>query len=509
MNQFGFPILSLIVFLPLAGALALLVIGKERRVALRACSLIVALADLGLTIALLATYRLGQAGMQFVEQMDWIPSLGINYHLGVDGISLFMLPLTALLVVVAIIASWKGVGSDEAARQGVQGYFFWLLLLETGVLGVFSALDLVLFYIFWEAMLVPAYFLIGRWGGARRRYATTKFFIYTMAGSALMLVGILALGYFSYYLRGTLTFDWPALREMTLNWAAPLWLFIVFALAFAVKTPVFPFHTWLPDAYSEAPAPVTILLAGVLSKMGIYGFLRFCLPLFPQGSRAMAPLMAILALVGILYASFAALGQKDLKKVIAYSSVAHLSLVVLAVFVASAQTLAGAVIQMVSHGIYVSALFLIAGALEARRGSRQIDDFGGVWKAAPLLGVCFLIAIFGAVGLPGLNGFVGEFTMLAGVFQFNVWYAAIAALGMVLGAWYMLWTFQRVMQGQVTEARERQVKDLAGAELAALVPLLLLIFVIGIAPNLILTPTSNSVAALAQQTIKVWLALVP
>jgi len=506
--QLGFRILSLIIFLPLAGALVLLLFNKRQPGAMRAWSLGVALVDLALTLVLPATFRAG-AEMQFVEQANWIPSLGIGYHLGVDGISLFMLPLTALLVVIAVIASWKGVGSTESSRASVKSYFFWLLMLETGVLGVFSALDLVLFYIFWEAMLVPAYFLIGKWGGARRAYATTKFFIYTMAGSALMLVGILVLGYFNYLNQGVFSFDWVVLRQAATSWVAPAWLFLVFALAFAVKVPIFPFHTWMPDAYGESPTPVTILLAGVLSKMGAYGFLRICLPLFPLNVQAFAPLMVILALIGIVYASFAALGQKDVKLVIAYSSMAHLSLIVLGIFVTSVQTLAGVVMQMVSHGIYVAALFLIVGVLEARRDSRQIAAFGGLWKAMPLLGVCFLIAMFGALGLPGLNGFVGEFNILAGVFQANPWYAAVGALGLILGAWYMLWTFQRVMQGPVTDERNAAVADIRGHELWALIPLLILIFVLGILPNLILTPTSGSVSALAAHLpAKVWLALV-
>jgi NADH-quinone oxidoreductase subunit M len=297
------------------------------------------------------------------------------------------------------------------------------------------------------------------------------------------------------------SFDWKTLQGLNLAWPAPLWLFAMFGLAFAVKTPLFPFHTWLPDAYGESPTPVTILLAGVLSKMGVYGFLRICLPLFPDAVEVVAPWVAILALIGIVYASLAALSQKDVKLVIAYSSVAHLSLVVLGLFVASEQTLAGAVIQMISHGIYVAALFLIVGMLEARRGSRMIADFGGLWTPAPLLGVCLLIAMLGAIGLPGLNGFVGEFTILAGVFQINPWYAAVATLGVVLGAWYMLWTFQRVMHGKVTDPRNENTPDVQGNELLALAPLLILVFVIGILPNLILGPASESVAALAEKVV--------
>ncbi|MGC8825807.1 MAG: complex I subunit 4 family protein [Anaerolineae bacterium] len=505
MNSTGFPLLSLIVFLPLAGAALVLVWDKRAHAGIRAVALAVTLIVLALTLAAVALFRPAEAGMQLAEQAPWIPSLGISYRLGVDGFSLFLLPLTALLFVIAVLASWKPVGSDEAGRSAVQSYFFWLLLLETGVLGVFLALDLVLFYVFWEAMLIPMYFLIGRWGGERWAYATMKFFIYTMAGSALMLVAILAMGYFAYQNTGAWTFDWQSLRRLNLPWPAPLWLFAMFGLAFAVKVPVFPFHTWLPDAYVEAPTPVTVLLAGVLSKMGVYGFVRFGLQLFPEGLRTTGPWLAVLAIIGILYASLSALMQKDVKRVIAYSSVAHLSLVVLGVVVANAQTLAGVVMQMISHGIYVAALFLIVGMLEERRGTRLIAEFGGLWKPAPLLGVCFLIAMLGAVGLPGLNGFVGEFLILVGVFQEVRVYAVLAALGMILGAWYMLWTFQRIMQGPV-EARNAGVPDMRGMDLLVVVPLLVLIIVLGVFPNLILVPAGAAVTSLAGQVISVaWL----
>jgi len=509
MNQLGFPILSLLIFLPLAGAIVALLIGRSRHAALRWWGLAVTLIDLILSIVMLASYRTGEGGMQLADTFAWIPSLGIRYHVAVDGISLYLVPLTALLFVLAVVLSWRPVGSTPEAQGDVRGYFFWLLMLEAGVLGVFLALDMVLFFVFWEAMLVPAYFLIGRWGGSRRAYATTKFIIYTMAGSAVLLVGILAFGFFSYFANGTLTFDWADLRGLALPWPAPLWLFLMFALAFAVKVPIFPFHTWQPDAYAESPTPVTILLAGLLSKMGVYGFLRFCLPFFPGVLKDATPWIGALAVAGIIYCSLAALGQRDLKRIIAYSSLAHLSLVVLGVFVMNEQSLAGAVIQMASHGIYVAALFIVVGVLEERRGSRMVPDFGGVWKPAPVLGVCFLIATFGAIGLPGLNGFVGEFSILVGVFQSSPWLAGLSALTMVLGAWYMLWTFQRVMQGKTTDARNEAILDVRGRELVALVPLLLLIFLIGILPNLVLTPALSTVAGLAARAPSIWVPLVP
>lgn len=509
MNHMGFPLLTLIVFLPLLGAVITLLMDRRAHRAVRLVALVTALVDLVLTIVLCAAYIPGEAGMQMVDRAAWVPALGISYHLGVDGFSLFLLPLTALLFVIAVLASWKPVGSEASAREAVRGYFFWLLLLETGVMGVFVALDLVLFYIFWEAMLVPMYFLIGRWGGERRRYAAMKFFIYTMAGSALMLVGILALGYQNFAQNGVWSFDWEVLRGLALSPATALWLFLAFGLAFAVKVPLFPFHTWLPDAYVESPTPVTVLLAGVLSKMGVYGFLRFGLGLLPAGLSAAAPVVAVLALIGIVYASLAALMQRDIKRLIAYSSMAHLSLVVLGAVVANPETLSGVVMQMVSHGIYVAALFLVVGMLEERRGTRSIDAFGGLWKPAPLLGVCFLIAMLSAMGLPGLNGFVGEFTILVGVFQSQPAYAAVGALGLIFGAWYMLWAFQRVMQGSVSRPENASVPDIQGRELLVLVPLLALIVLLGVFPNIILQPIAATVQAVAAGMSGVGIALLP
>ncbi len=483
MNQLGFPILSLIVFLPLLGAVVVLFIGDDGKPAIRRWALAVALADFALSLVLYFAWA-DTGGMQFLDHVPWIAQWDISYSVAVDGISLFLVLLITFLTPIAVLASW-GMISDRP-----KSYYFFLLLLETGVLGVFTAADIFLFYVFWEAMLVPMYFLIGRWGGERRVYATLKFFLYTMAGSALMLVAILVLGLWAG------TFDLLKLYETPLPGWLQFWLFGAFALAFAVKAPLWPLHTWLPDAYVESPTPVTVLLAGVLSKMGVYGFLRFCLPLFPTAVPHYAPLISVLALVGIIYGSLVALAQSDVKRLIAYSSLAHVSLIVLGVFAFNVQTVQGSLIQMVSHGVNIAALFLLVGMLAQRRGTRHIADFGGLWKAVPLLGIFLMIAMLGSVGLPGLDGFVGEFTILVGVFRSNVVYAAIATLGIVLGAWYMFDLYRRVMHGPVERPENATVADLSGREVAVLVPLAVLIFLIGILPNLFFGKMGPSVEAL-------------
>ncbi|MGD9049411.1 MAG: NADH-quinone oxidoreductase subunit M [Anaerolineae bacterium] len=493
MNQLGFPILSIIIFVPLAGALVALVLGRNRR-AVQVWALVVALADLALAGVMLGFFDHDFAGMQFVDRFAWIEPLGISYYVGLDGISLWMLLLTAFLSPVAVLVSWKFLEGRPEAEAGP--YLFFLLLLQAGIMGVFAALDLVLFFIFWEAMLVPAYFLIGRWGGERRVYATLKFFLYTMAGSALMLVAIIALAVLNYQETGVWTFDLIALYDLPLAWLAQIWLFVAFVLAFAVKAPVWPLHTWLPDAYVESPTPVTIVLAGVMSKMAIYGLIRFCLPLFPSAVEAARPWIWLLAITGILYGSLIALLQRDMKRLVAYSSLAHMGLIVAGVLAANTQGVEGALIQSVSHGLTVTALFIFVGALEARRGTRQVDAFGGLWKSIPILGTLLLTVIFASIGLPGLSGFPGEFAMLLGVFLESTLAAVFAALGIVLGAWYMLDLFRKAFAGPVERAENRTLPDLRRREAVVLLPLVLLMFVIGILPNLILRPTEASVDAL-------------
>jgi NADH-quinone oxidoreductase subunit M len=490
MNQVGFPLLSVVIFLPLGGALLALLLGRNR-VVLKVWALVVTLADLALACLLWGFFDYGQAGMQFVDKLSWIEPLGISYHVGVDGISLWMLLLTAFLSPVAVLVSWKFLEDRPQAEAPL--YLFFLLLLETGVLGVFAAVDLVLFYIFWEAMLVPAYFLIGRWGGARRVYATLKFFLYTMAGSALMLVAIIALAVLHHQNTGIWTFDLTMMYDLPLAWWTQIWLFLAFLLAFAVKAPIWPLHTWLPDAYVESPTPVTILLAGVLSKMAIYGLIRFCLPLFPSAVEVARPWIWLLAIVGILYGSLIALVQRDMKRLVAYSSLAHMGMIVAGVLAANAQGVQGALIQSVSHGLTVTALFLFVSLLEARRGSRLVDDFGGLWKSIPLLGTLLLTVMFASIGLPGLSGFPGEFTLLVGIFQESAAAAVFATLGIVLGAWYMLDLFRKAFAGPLERAENRTLPDLRRREAVVLLPLVALMFVFGILPNLILRPTDASV----------------
>jgi NADH-quinone oxidoreductase subunit M len=486
MSQPDFPLLSLIVFLPLAGALVLLVFFKEtQRSAIRWWALLVSAVEFVISLWLLFGWQT-KGGMQFVDgPADWIPELGVSYHLGVDGISLFLVLLTTLLTMLAVLASWGFVAERE------RSYYFWLLLLETGCLGVFLALDTVLFYAFWEAMLLPMYFLIGQWGSERRAYAALKFFLYTMAGSALMLVAIIVLYFAGGSFNLLVLYDGPALPP-----DLQTWLFLAFALAFAIKVPLFPFHTWLPDAHVQAPVAGSVLLAGVLLKMGAYGFLRFCLPLFPEAAVSFAPLLVVLSLIGIIYGALVALSQRDIKSLVAYSSVSHLGLVVLGIFVFNEQGLMGSVLQMINHGLSTGALFLLVGMLYARRHTRLIAAFGGLWKRMPRFGFFLLIATLSSIGLPGLNGFVGEFTILVGTVRAKPLYAVFATSGIVLGAWYMLTLVRRVMHGPLEDPANQELLDLSTREVLVLVPIVILIFAIGIFPGLLLDRMEPSVVAL-------------
>lgn len=491
MNQLGFPLLSIVIFLPLVGAVVALFLGPRPK-AIWAWAVAVTAADLVLACLLWAFFDYGQAGMQFVDRLAWIEALGIQYSVGVDGISLWLLILTSFLGLVAVLLSGKLMGKDA------RSYTFFLLTLQAGVLGVFAAIDLVLFYIFWEAVLIPAYFLIGRWGSdplARQR-ATYKFFLYTMAGSALMLVAILALAVLNYQATGVLTFDRLALYDLPLAQPVQMGLFLAFALAFAVKAPVWPLHSWLPDAYVQAPTPVAVLLAGVLSKMAVYGLIRFCLPLFPTAFDAARPWIWLLAIVGIVYGSLVALVQRDVKRLVAYSSLAHMGLIVAGVAAANAEGVQGALLQSVSHGLTVTALFIFVDLLESRRGTRNLADFGGLWKSLPILGTLLLTVILASIGLPGLSGFPGEFSMLTGIFLQSAAAAVFAALGIILGAWYMLSLFRKAFAGPLAHPENRTLPDLSRREATLVLPLVVLMFVVGILPNLILRPTDSAVDAL-------------
>jgi len=495
MNQLGFPLLSLVIFLPLVGAVVTLFLRKDT--AIKWWVLFVTVANFFLSLPLYFYFQSGTAEMQFVEHFPWMPELGVSYYLGIDGISLFLVLLTTLLTPVAVLSSWTYI------TEKVKEYMIFMLLMETSMVGVFAALDLILFYVFWEATLIPMYFLIGIWGGERRIYAAVKFFLYTLAGSALMLVAIFVLYFMNARGTGQSTFNLLELQKFGVPLAAQTWLFLAFALGFAIKVPLFPFHTWLPDAHVEAPTAGSVILAGILLKMGTYGFVRFCLPLFPDASVDFMPLMSILALIGIIYGALVAMMQKDVKSLVAYSSVSHLGFVVLGIFALNAQGLSGGILQMVNHGLSTGALFLLVGMLYERRHTRLIEDFGGLWKVIPVFSVFLLIVILSSMGLPGLNGFVGEFLILAGTAKSNVVYAVIGALGIVLAVAYLLWMFQRVVQGEPTEAENRELKDLSIREVIVLVPLAILIILIGLYPppflNCIQPPVEHLLSQIANR----------
>ena len=484
-----FPYLSALVLIPGAGALLVFLL-PGRDDLLRSFTFAVSLLTAAVAAALLVAFEVGDAGYQFLESTSWIKSLGISYTLGVDGISLFMVALTGLLFPISLLASMK-------IDRRVRAYHGLMLLLEAGLMGIFLSVDLFLFFVFWELMLVPMYFIVGIWGYERRIYAALKFFLYTAAGSALLLVGILTLAFL--HAAGPdrdLTFDlrtlmaWDGLSPNTARW-----LFLAFFASFAIKVPLFPLHTWLPDAHVEAPTAGSVLLAGVLLKLGAYGFLRFSLTLFPQAAVDFVPLLLTLATIGIIYGAVVAAMQRDLKKLVAYSSVAHLGFVVLGIFALTVPGLQGGVFTMISHGLTTGALFLLVGILYDRRHTREIGDFGGVWKSAPRLGGLFLAVTFASIGLPGLSGFVGEFLALIGTFVTHRPYAVIAALGVILAAVYLLWAFQRVFTGEAS-GENTTIADMDRRELATVVPLLALSLVLGVYPKPVLDRVEPSVKAL-------------
>ena len=489
----GLPLVSLITFIPLFGALIVAFTDSSRLKQIKLVALAAALVDFVLCAYLLVRFDISIPAMQFVEKRNWIESIGSNYHVGVDGISLFLVILTSFLTVLSIGASWHSI------TQRVKGFMISILVLETGMIGVFVSLDLLLFYVFWEAMLVPMYLIIGIWGGPRRIYAAVKFILYTLAGSLLMLVAILVLYFLHHGATGEYTFDLLKLYGTTVPGHVELWLFLAFAVSFAIKVPVFPFHTWLPDAHVEAPTAGSVLLAGILLKMGTYGFLRFCLPLFPRASLDAVPVISVLAIVGIIYGALVAFAQKDVKKLVAYSSVSHLGLVMLGLFALNTQGIEGGILQMVNHGISTGALFLIVGMLYDRRHSRMMEDFGGLWKKMPVFAGFFLVVMLSSIALPGLNGFAGEFLILVGVFLKSVSFAAFAALGMILSAVYLLWMFQQVMFGETKEKNERTFIDVGTREKWILIPVVVMIFWIGIWPNFFLSRMHASVDALLER----------
>ncbi|MDP6868843.1 MAG: NADH-quinone oxidoreductase subunit M [Acidimicrobiales bacterium] len=444
----------------------------------------------GMAVWLLSGFDLDHgADLQFVSSGTWMADLGISWTLGVDGISLFLVVLTGVLFPIALLA--VDPGHDDRA------YYGWLLLLEAGVMGVFLALDLMVFFLCFEVVLVPMYFLIGRWGHGNRAYAATKFFLYTMAGSALLLVGILALAFLhADAVGGRVTFDLVAIAEaQAVDATAARWIFAAFALAFAVKVPIFPLHTWLPDAHTEAPTAGSVILAGVLLKLGTYGFLRFGLYLFPEASHHFAPVFLTLGVVGIVYGAVVATMQRDLKRLVAYSSVAHLGFIVLGTFSLNTEGIEGGLLQMVNHGVSTGALFLLVGMIYERRHTRQIDELGGLQKAAPVMAAVFTVVMFSSIGLPGLNGFVGEFLVLVGAFNAHRWWAVLAAAGVILAALYLLWAYQRVFHGPA-EGDNAEMPDLRLREGLVMAPLLALIVFMGVYPKPVIERMEPTVDAL-------------
>ena len=471
-------LISTITFLPLIGA-ALVAIGpREKSATLKAIALAVTTLTFFISIGLFTGFAVGDGGFQFVEERPWVEGLGIKYKVGIDGISLFLVLLSTLLSVIGVAASWADI------QKRVKEFLICLLLLETGMIGVFVSLDLFLFYVFWEVMLIPMYLLIGVWGNpARRVYAAVKFFIYTMFGSLLMLVAILVLYFYHGSNTGTYSFDLISYYALKIPLSMQIWLFLAFGLAFAIKVPMFPFHTWLPDAHTEAPTVGSVLLAAVLLKMGTYGFLRFNLPLFPEASVMFVPLLAGLALVGIIYGALVAMVQADVKRLVAFSSVSHLGFVVLGIFALNVEGMTGGILQMLNHGFSTGALFLIVGMIYERRHTRLIADFGGLSKVMPVFATFFMIVTLSSIGLPGLNGFVGEFLVLLGAFRTEPLWAVFAALGVILAAVYMLWMFQRVMFGEVDKEENRTLKDLSLREVAILLVMAFFIVQFGVYPK--------------------------
>lgn len=481
-------LLTWLIFLPIIGAAILALVPKEQVSAVRYGALLLTVVVFALSLLLVGGFQSGTHQFQFQELRSWMPRYGITYHLGIDGISLWMVILTTFLSALSVWISFY-------IQKRVKEFMIFMLLLESGMIGVFCALDMALFYVFWELTLIPMYFLIGIFGSENRLYSAVKFFVYTFLGSVLMLVAIVALYWMHLNATGVSSFNLIDLQAYAavngIPVATQLWLFGAFALAFAIKVPVFPFHTWLPDAHTDAPTAGSVILAGVLLKMGTYGFLRFCMPLFPDATQTMAPFAMGLAVVGIIYGAVVAAMQTDMKRLIAYSSVSHMGFVMLGLFALNAEGYTGSVLQQINHGISTGALFLLFGMLYERRHTRKISEFGGLKKQMPIYAALFLIVMLSSVGLPGTNGFVGEFLCLLGAFKTNyaggfgtsLWFVVLGASGVILAAVYLLWMFQRAFYGPVEKEENKVLKDLKPFEIAIMAPLIVLIFWFGLYPS--------------------------
>jgi len=490
--------ISLAILLPVFGALALLLIGNRDEAKdgfIRNLTLGVSMATFGVTLALWATFdqSVTAPAFQFVERLPWIPAFGIEYYVGIDGLSLMLIVLTGFLTPIALLTSW------ESIEHKVKEFSIFMLMLEAAMIGVFASLDLFLFYIFWDILLIPMYFLIGIWGYDQRLYAAIKFILYTLAGSVLMLIAIIGLSWMHHAATGAYSFDVLELYALDIPYSTQYWCFLAFALAFAIKVPLFPFHTWLPDAHVQAPTPGSVILAGVLLKMGGYGLIRFAFPLFPEAAAYFAPFIATLSVIAIVYGALIAMVQPDMKKLVAYSSVSHMGFVVLGIAAMNVEGVQGASYQMLAHGVSTGGLFALVGMMSDRRHTRLISEYGGIKTVMPRLTAAFLIITLSSVGLPGMNGFVGEFLIMLGAFGWDPRFVVGAGLGVILSAVYMLWMFQRVFYGKVTNAHNRDLPDLSFREWAIIGPLVAMAVVMGVLPNLFLKPMEPAVRSIVER----------
>jgi NADH-quinone oxidoreductase subunit M len=496
-------LLTYLIFLPLLASLFILFIKKGSEAFIKWFGFSISVAAFIISLIGFFQFDRSESGFQFIDKVVWISSLNVSYHVGVDGISLLLVLLTTFLTPLTLLSSWKSINVK------VKEFTFFMLLLEVGMIGVFVSLDMFLFYIFWEAMLIPMYFIIGIWGGKRRVYAAVKFFLFTMFGSLLMLVAIIWLGVNAIKLTGSFTTNLLELYKVgpTIPQTIQTYLFFAFFLSFAIKVPIFPLHTWLPDAHVEAPTAGSVILAGVLLKMGTYGLLRFCLPLFPQSAVKFAPFIAVLAVIGIIYGALVSMVQKDIKKLVAYSSVSHLGFVVLGIFALTIESVQGSVIQMVNHGLSTGTLFLLVGMIYDRTHTREISDYGGIAKIVPVYSTALMIASLSSIGLPGLNGFIGEFLILVGSFKSltlnSWWFTAFAATGVIFAAIYLLWMYQRVVFGEVRHPYLNSLSDLSLREKIVLIPIFIFIVWIGVYPSTFLNLTNTSSSNIINQVLEV------